>query len=105
MHIFYKFILIADGFFRVLTFTGNPLREENSAVQQFAVQIKKQADAGAGWFMPVNLKDAGSKLYGIHLLMRHPAPAYQPLMDTVIAGRFVARIPLIFPAVIFQPLS
>ena len=47
MHIFDKFILIADGFFRMLSFAGNPLREKDGAVNHLAVDIKQQTNAGA----------------------------------------------------------
>jgi hypothetical protein len=100
VHIFNEVILITDRFFRMLTFTGNPLREENCAVNQGAIQIKQQADAGAGGLMPVYFVDARGELNRMHFLVGHPAATYQSLMNAVVAGGFVASVPLIFPAII-----
>lgn len=84
----------------MLSFSSDPLREEDRAVNYLSPYIEQQAYTGPRRLVPVNLENPGCKLYGIHFLISDPAPADKSLVDTVVAGIAVARIPLILPAVV-----
>ncbi|MDJ0932237.1 hypothetical protein [Breoghania sp.] len=92
-------VLEADRLLRIL---GDPLREEDHAVQLALTQVEGNRDGGAGRLVPGDLEDAVAQPHDVGDLIAHPAAADYARMDAIVDHAIVLDVQLVLPTLVIS---
>ena len=95
-HFIQVFILVADGFeWRIY----NPSWKENDAVELAFFEVDGDADAGAGGFIPGDLKDVICQSDDRGFLVGNPSSTHNAAVNAIAEGICILNVNLVPPAV------